>query len=596
MLTGPTETHSELVMPFQVPITIAKTLDRIRDQTYVLPAIQREFEWSTDQIARLFDSLMRGYPIGSFLFWNVEAAASREFVFYGFLREFHEIKARHLPRLDIPASRPVTAILDGQQRLTALNIGLRGSHAVRPPRWWRRSADQFPVKRLYLDLCARAAENDMGLAYDFQFLTRDQASTMTGTDHHWFEVAKVMDIEPGPGLFRYIQQSGLEGNEFAYYFLDDLHRIVHREPVINFYEEEEQDLDKVLNIFIRVNSGGTVLSYSDLLLSIATAQWSNRDAREEIHGLVDEINDTGQGFAFSKDIVLKSGLVLSDVPDVGFRVTNFNRQNMALLESNWDAVANALRLATRFLHDSGFSERTLTAASVLIPIAYYLFRRELDANYLTSVAFREDRATLRQWVIRTLLKPGIWGSGLDTLLGIQRRVLRERSSGGFAASELATEMVKGQGKSLAFTEEELEALVQLPFGNKRVFPLLSLLYPGIDVRNEFHVDHVFPRSMFTRKDLTAAGVPADQHDELRERMNALPNLQLLEGPLNSEKQAKLPAEWARARFRDSVAKDHYLAMHDLTGLPESLAGFVDFYEVRKTVMVDKARELLGREP
>lgn len=583
-------------MPFQIPITIAKTLDRIQDQTYVLPAIQREFEWSTDQIARLFDSLMRGYPIGSFLFWNVEPAASREFVFYGFLREFHEIKARHLPRLDIPPSRSVTAILDGQQRLTSLNIGLRGSHSVRPARWWRRSADAFPVRKLFLNLCALAPENDMGLAYDFQFLTSEQAASLTDGDAHWFEVAKILDMAGGPGLFRYIQDAGLEGNEHAYYFLDDLHRVVHREPVINFYEEEEQDLDKVLNIFIRVNSGGTVLSYSDLLLSIATAQWTNRDAREEIHGLVDELNDTGQGFSFSKDIVLKSGLVLSDVPDIGFRVTNFNRQNMALLEANWDRVAHALRLATRFLHDSGFSERTLTAASVLIPIAYYMFRQGFDASYLTSVGHREDRSVLRQWVIRTLLKPGVWGSGLDTLLGIQRRVLRDGGARGFPAAELATEMIKGQGKSLAFTDEELEALVQLPFGNKRVFPLLSLLYPGIDARNEFHIDHVFPRAVFTRRNLTDAGLPPDQHDEIRERMNALPNLQLLEGPLNSEKQDKLPLAWAGTRFPDPVAMNHYLAMHDLQEIPESLDRFVDFYEARKTLMLSKSREMLGREP
>src|SRR5260221_14352263 len=105
---------------------------------------------------------------------------------------------------------------------------------------------------------------------------------------------------------------------------------------------------------------------------------------------------------------------------------------------------------------------------------------------------------MRQWVIRTILKAGIWGSGLDTLLGIQRRVLKEDGSNGFPASRLEAEMLAGQGKSLVFAPEELEALVETPYGNKRAFPLLSLLYPGINVRNEFHVDHVFPRSLFSR--------------------------------------------------------------------------------------------------
>ena len=83
-------------------------------------------------------------------------------------------------------------------------------------------------------------------------------------------------------------------------FLARLHKVVHTEPVIAYYEEDDRDLDKVLDIFIRTNSGGTTLSYSDMLMSMATAQWTNLDAREEIYGTVDEINQIGDGFGFSR--------------------------------------------------------------------------------------------------------------------------------------------------------------------------------------------------------------------------------------------------------------------------------------------------------
>ena len=73
-------------MPFQAPITISKALARIQQHEYVLPAIQREFVWQTDQIVRLFDSLMLGYPIGSFLFWKVGQEQSLDYVFYRFHR------------------------------------------------------------------------------------------------------------------------------------------------------------------------------------------------------------------------------------------------------------------------------------------------------------------------------------------------------------------------------------------------------------------------------------------------------------------------------------------------------------------------------
>ena len=59
-------------MPFQTPITIATALERMHRHEYVLPAIQREFVWGPDRICTLFDSLMRGYPVGSLLFWHVD--------------------------------------------------------------------------------------------------------------------------------------------------------------------------------------------------------------------------------------------------------------------------------------------------------------------------------------------------------------------------------------------------------------------------------------------------------------------------------------------------------------------------------------------
>ena len=140
-----------------------------------------------------------------------------------------------------------------------------------------------------------------------------------------------LPLTPLPGTLL----AGLGEHDKAYYTLDRLHEVIHRENLINYFEEEDQDLDKVLSIFIRVNSGGTVLSHSDMLLSIATAQWRDLDAREVIHSFVDDLNQTGQGFTFSKDLVLKAGLVLTDINDIRFKVTNFNSVNMSTLESQW---------------------------------------------------------------------------------------------------------------------------------------------------------------------------------------------------------------------------------------------------------------------
>jgi uncharacterized protein with ParB-like and HNH nuclease domain len=69
--------------------TIATVVNRVNRQ-YFLPAIQREFVWHPDQIVELFDSVMRGYPIGSFLFWDLLPENRDKWEIYRFIDQ-----ARH---------------------------------------------------------------------------------------------------------------------------------------------------------------------------------------------------------------------------------------------------------------------------------------------------------------------------------------------------------------------------------------------------------------------------------------------------------------------------------------------------------------------
>lgn len=149
--------------------------------------------------------------------------------------------------------------------------------------------------------------------------------------------------------------------------------------------------------------------------------------------------------------------------------------------------------------------------------------------------------------------------------------------------------------SLRFDREEIEDLVATPYGKGRMFALLALLYPGIDARNQFHVDHVFPRSRFTLKRLAQAGIASDEIPEFMDRVNRLPNLQLLEGPINQSKLSMLPLGWAQAQHPDTKQRGLYLAGHDLDGLPVDLSGFLDFFDRRQRLMADRLSALLGVE-
>jgi len=154
---------------FQPPVPVAKVLANIHTKKYVLPAIQREFVWGTGQIRALFDSLMRGYPIGAFLFWNIDEAHVGDFTFYEFITDYHEKNNPHAPIAHVAKGKGITAILDGQQRLTALNVGLYGSHAEKLPRLWWNNPDAFPKKRMYLNLVDEVEDEELGLTYDFRF-------------------------------------------------------------------------------------------------------------------------------------------------------------------------------------------------------------------------------------------------------------------------------------------------------------------------------------------------------------------------------------------------------------------------------------------
>ena len=577
-------------MAFQTAITVREALTNIDKHAYLLPAIQRDVVWSREQIQWLFDSLVRGYPIGSFLFWDVEADHSKDFRFYEFMCDYHEKKNRYLQRYDFLDPRPIVGVLDGQQRLTALNIGLRGSHAKRRPGAWAKFDSNYPSAHLYLGLDGPAAENELEMQYDFRFLDDEQLDNRSR--EHWFKVSEILEMSDSRNVFQYVRSRGLESSDFAFNAITQLSDAVHKNQTISFYLEKSQDLDKVLNIFVRVNRGGTQLRLPDLLRSVAVLQWKTLDAREEIRKLLEELNATGKGFTFSQDVVLKSALALADVPSLRIRIMNFNATNMAKVEQDWFRVATALRLAARLLADFGFSRETLIADSVLLPLAYYIHHRQLGESFLSHHSHSADRDAIRPWVFRTMLKRGIWSSNLDGLLEAWRSAIKDHGQSGFPVSEIETRMA-AMGKPLRFEPEELEQLCLMSISDTRAFAYLSYLYPGTDFSVDHQIDHIFPKSLFSSSKLKGAGVPEEEIKWYQDACNQLPNLQLLAGPVNTSKQAQMPLDWMRAQYPDEAERREYVRRHALGQVPDDLIGFRAFFETRRQQMVGAVGPLLG---
>jgi hypothetical protein len=201
---------------------------------------------------------------------------------------------------------------------------------------------------------------------------------------------------------------------------------------------------------------------------------------------------------------------------------------------------------------------------------------------------------VRQWVVRLLLKRGIWGSGLDGLLTGLRTVL-QKSHGAWPLDALETELSR-RGKALRFQAAEVDDLSALEYGEARVSPLLALLYPGVDTTQQFHVDHIFPKSRFTKSKLKADGVPEQLTDDYIRDANRIPNLQLLPGAANIAKQASLPVDWLTSHFSEDAQRQQWLLTYDATGLPTCTRDFGTFFDGRRARLRARLEGLLGVDP
>jgi len=585
-------------MAYQTPITIKDAITNIQRKKYVFPAIQREFVWKPEQIEMLFDSLMRGYPISTFLFWEVKKERIKDFEFYLFLKDYHEKNNYRNPKADLSYEEDIIAILDGQQRLTSLYIALKGSYAKKKPYYHWDSDHAFPAKKLYLNLLKEA--EGIEAEFDFQFLTEEKAAKKSTDGNYWFRVGEILEMSSLQDAMRYLSREGLQDSskyneqqiEFSLKALTDLYRVVHEAGTLSYYLEKDQELDKVLQIFIRINSGGTKLSYSDLLLSIATAQWQDKDAREVIHNFVDEINEIGDGFDFDKDFVLKSCLVLGDIGDVKFKVDNFKKANMLQIEELWEDIADAIRTTVKLVYRFGFNRDNLVSANALIPIAYYIYKRELRNTYVQSSNYKEDRRKVREWLIRSYLKRAFSGQP-DSLYPPLRNIINE-NDGGFPLDEII-EYYKGTNKSIVVTEDDLEFFLDIEYNSSLAYSLLTILYDGgIDFDQRHHKDHIHPKKFFTDAKLKKQGISdVEEVNQYQERKDKIANLQLITATRNEEKGGKLFKEW----FEENYNKAQRNNFKDFHFIPEEESlefdNFIDFYEKRKDIIRRKLRKKLN---
>ncbi len=584
--------------------TIKQVLPDINESIF-LPAIQREFVWNTDQIVQLFDSVLREYPIGSFIFWNLNGDFAESQLKYYFVRnhiedsiypdEFNNVHHRNpkVPEYEqIPDS--VSLVVDGQQRLSSFYIGLQGTYVEKQKYRQRKNPDAWTRKQLYLNLLSNPSqqnEDNLKLRYEFQFKAPDPTQS---SDEYWFRVGDILEIDTLEKAMTRANEIGdeLDGISDAqeHYILKNittLYNAIHARDIVNYYEEDKQDNERILDIFVRANEGGTQLSKSEILLSIATSYWAADeenpvDAKEEINSFVTNLNQAyiDEGYDFGSDFVLKSLLVAADL-SAEYRIRAFTHENLSLMKEIWEGgdIRDAIESTVDLISEFGLTGRSLTSRNALIPIVYYFYANRNTKLTTDSEVGARVRPRILQWLCSALLNSN-FNSRPDQIIEDSRDAIKQADSGEFPLERIQRQ-IRMRGKAVGFSPEIVEDLFdETNYNSTKIYLLLSILYypePALD--DSYEVDHIFPRSLLEKDRLIENygfdPSKAEKYESLRDHVS---NLQLIEE--NQSKGDQPFDEWISTRS-DTYYERHHIPKEERL---YELENFPEFIEERQDLL------------
>ncbi len=415
---------------------------------------------------------------------------------------------------------------------------------------------------MYLNLKRQPNMDSPEDNYQFEFHAQKPEND---EKHWWFKVGDILELK---SVVNYTREHKLGDGESA--LLENLKNAFCTEKLISFFEETEKNLNKVLNIFIRVNSGGVKLSYSDLLMSILTASFSS-DIRERMNELVDTLKD--KGFPnVGKDQVLKTCLLLIG-KDTTFELKNFNKKNIKEIEDNWEKITESIYNAAKLLETFGYAGY-LGSAYILSSLAYFYFLNpKMDEN---------DKEQALKFV-RNAQITSYFSNSTDTKLSAIAHSMKDAPT----FESFNHNLAKHETSPLKITNDAIEDMM-CSSSHARVFPILQILYPNLNYKTTtFHIDHIYPKSKFKKENKKL-------DKDFYECGNHLYNLQLLEGTENQAKKDKDPEVWLKEEYKDNQqAIEEYKKRNYIDpNLRLEWENIKEFREKREEAIIEKLKEVL----
>ncbi|MBR2587282.1 DUF262 domain-containing protein [Candidatus Saccharibacteria bacterium] len=580
---------------------------------FVLPEIQREFVWDLDRIADLWDSIYRGYPIGQLLFWR----ANTNLPMYSFLDAENEDnylfvnKKPEWTHGTLVDGAGKTIVLDGQQRLTSLFLGLYEDGVACKS---RRNVKDATRKYLCVYVGKEKREN--------MFQWREEE----GEDY-----IKVIKAAYG----------GKRGN--AAKLRERLEKAEFAVPVDYV---SSNSVEEVVKIFQRLNTNGRNMSNSEIFL----AMWFGMDKMGTLRKkLVDLKQAFGDDFGVKDSTITQLLLFVfgdTEKKESANKVSGISRETFERISEGMPRLIEAAKATVEFLKgDCGiYSNGEMTSHNLFIPIValFYKFNGGLPDKL---------KAELRCFVYRALVFE-LFSKSTDELLGLLKTAINDLA--GKTNPSLIEQFLNSKNERIAETcfgdlkdrdpewlDGKINDLLKIQKGSKTNLILLLLRRKPANVDGEFFdQDHLFAAKLFGKNiektlfedDKGKYGVKIEKDGNVIRRLseeeakewgmiatrhrnttdyrdggeyNTLPNLWLLDSLKNREKGKKLLDLWftdkmdeiedpaERKRFMNEFREDAFLEkMNNAEYL--KLTNFETVFEDRKETLKKELRKLLKK--
>ncbi len=553
---------------------IADAVTEIGEEKFVLPVIQRSLVWTEEKMELLFDTLLKGDSFGGVMVIEEEKESKPLFNYRPFTRDGNFISSRQIDQL----SQQQLFVIDGQQRLQSFYIGLKGS---------------INGKVLYFDLYS-----DFNMEYEFKFendaaklpkQSKENADRSV-PEHLWYPVKGLLEKLKNTGRYKQVIRELID--QFG--ITDDNRKDHVEENVLSFYENvlnsetlgiskvvinktlpELDNRQRIVELFRRLNDGGTRLSSFDLVASILKGfSW-------EMEGFLQEMLEKYQDIGLSQDNLIKLIFLLQD---------NYNKEMASIEGSDADfAIKNRERIKATIKAVKDFLECSKTldyykdGNRSFIPlffIAYHLFHKQIDddrvAHYFDNYdAGNGDFPLMKRWLYHSLINGVFRSKGAGWIpykTGIRKilEAIKYHKNKAFPIDELFQVYFNHPITfTKSYTSDNLEQL-------DSAFVYYLMYDRGRTIRTN-DIDHIMPKSILEGKSYDLA------------KINSIKNFQLLDyGTNRGTKNGKPFAEWVNNPdyVKDKAA---FVALH-LIPTDESLwpeDRFEDFASERTKLILGK---------